>query len=350
MIDPQTTKMERVLKHERQFACCRWSADRSHLFAAGYDGQLYRWKQNGDTADAFPAHNGWVENMVLSSDGQRLFTADSWGQVHCWVVSASAMTPHWTIAKAHATWLRRLALSADGKYIATCGNDHVARVYSSADGKPVHELRGHTSNVMSVAFHPAGDALATGDLLGAVKHWDLRTGKCFRELGTPQLFKKFHQYDQGGVRVMTFDPPGKVLYCGGFQGTNANQAQGLPTVVPLDWQSGKAQSLMTPQAEYKGPVIDLAFHPAGYVIGAGSSERGGALWFWKPGEAKDTHAVKYPHSFRGLSLHSDGLHLAAAAFGDSGGQAGGNGRRLNAKGEYPDFAGSIVLYTLGPKP
>ena len=45
--------------------------------------------------------------------------------------------------------------------------------------------------------------------------------------------------------------------------------------------------------------------------------------------------------------HSDGTHLAAAAFGDRGGQRGGNGRRLNKKGEYTGFAGNIVLYELG---
>jgi hypothetical protein len=347
MFDPRAIKVDRVLKYERQLVCCRFTPDRAYLLAAGYDGLLHRWKLDGDQHEAFPAHKGWVETMVLHPDGKRFLTADSWGQVHCWPLTGAKMTPLWTIARAQASWLRRLAVSPDGKYVATCGNDHLARVFDAADGKALHELRGHTSHVMSVAFHPDGHTLATGDLFGTVKQWDLRTDKCVRDLQALRLYKKFHQYDQGGIRVMTFDPPGKVLYCGGFEGSNANQAQGLPTVVPIDWQSGKVLTVMTPQADFKGPIIDLIYHPAGYLIGAGSSEGGGALWFWKPGQEKESHLVKYAFSFRGLGLHGDGVHLAAAAFGDAGGQRGGNGRRLNPKGEYPDFEGSLVLYTFG---
>lgn len=349
MIDPQGTKVDRVLKCDRQIVCCRFSPDRAYLFGAGYDGLLHRWKLDLDQHESFPAHRGWVESMVLQSDGKRIYTADSWGQVHCWPISDGKMAPIWTIAKSHATWLRRLAVSPDGKYVATCGNDNMARVFSAADGKALHELRGHTAHVMSVAFHPGGDTVATGDLFGTVKHWDLRSGKSVRDLQASKLYKKFHQYDQGGVRVMSFDTSGNVLYCGGFEGSNANQAHGVPTVVPIDWQSGKALTAMTPQVDYRGPIVDLVYHPANYIIGAGSSEAGGALWFWKPGQAKASHLVKYQFSLRGLGLHSDGLHLAAAAFGDAGGQAGGNGRRLNDKGEYPDFAGGIIFYTLGPK-
>jgi len=144
---------------------------------------------------------------------------------------------------------------------------------------------------------------------------------------------------------MTFDTAFRCLYCGGFEGTNANQAQGTPTVIALDWASGKIQTIMTPRNAFTGPILDVVYHPAGYLIGAGSSEAGGVLWFWKPGQAKNQHEVRYENSFRGLDLHRNGARLAAAAFGDRGGQRGGNGRRLT-NGEYVGFEGSIALYTL----
>lgn len=346
MIDPRATKLERTLTCERQLVCCRYSPDRKFLFAAGFDGQLYRWNLGDGTHEAFPAHQGWVESMVLHPDGSRLFTADSWGQIHCWPLAAGPLKPQWSIANAHSTWLRRLAISPDGTTLASCGNDRMVRLHSAVDGKPIRELAGHASHVQSVVFDRESKTLASGDLRGGVKQWDIATGKCLREMDVSGLYKKFHQYDQGGVRVMTFDAKCETLYCAGFEGINANQAQGVPTVVAFDWSSGKQRGLMKPKADFKGPIVDLVFHPAGYVIGAGSSEGGGALWFWKPGESEETHVVKYGYSFRGLGLHSDGLSLAAASFGDAGGQRGGNGRRLNAKGEYLDFQGNIVLYTL----
>jgi WD40 repeat protein len=220
----------------------------------------------------------------------------------------------------------------------------MVRVFSTSDGKIVHELKGHASHVQSVAFD-GDNHLASGDLRGVVKHWDLRNGRCLRDLDASKLFKQFHQYEQGGVRRMTFDTDFRTLYCAGFEGTNANQAQGVPTVVSFDWTAGKAQMTMTPRNTFNGPIMDVVYHPAGYLIGAGSSEAGGVLWFWRSGQEKDEHELKFVNSFRGMDLHRDGRRLTVAAFGNRDGQRGGNGRKL-VNGEYVDFEGSIVFYTL----
>ena len=262
----------------------------------------------------------------------------------CWTWTPK-WTLRWTIKQANSTWLRKLAISPKGDTLATCGNDKEVFAFSSATGKLIRELSGHEHPVQSVAFHNDGKSLVSGDLFGVVKHWDLTTGKCQRTLDASKLYKKYQQYDQGGARCVTFDTPHKTLYCGGFVGTNANQGHGNPTVIAFDWASGKQQRILTTKAAFKGPIVDLIYHPGGYLIGAGSSEAGGALWFWKDGQEKDEHAIRYANSFRGLELHSDQLQLAAPAFGDRGGQRGGNGRRL-VKGEYIGFEGSIALYSL----
>ncbi len=198
--------------------------------------------------------------------------------------------------------------------------------------------------MQSLAFHQDGQSLASGDQHGVVKHWNLETGKCVRELDAGKLFKAYHQYEQGGVRAMAFASDFATLYCAGFEGTNANQAHGDPTVLAFDWQTGEQTNLMRASQSFKGPVLDIAFHPDGYVIGAGSSEGGGVLWFWKPGGETESHMIKNATSFRGLDVSADGLRIAATSFGDRGGQRGGNGRRLNKDGEYAGFAGGVVLY------
>ncbi len=343
--DPTHVQQNRVLTHDHQFVCCRFSHDGKQLFSAGFDGRLHRWNLDNDQRDAFDAHQGWVESMQLSPGGDKLFTADSWGQVHGWPTAGETLQPLWTIPQAHAFWLRGLTISPDGSQLATCGADKMVRVFSSLDGKLVKELAGHEHCVQSVTFHRHGHGLVSGDQHGVVKHWDIATGQCKRNLDASKLFKKFHQYDQGGVFSMTFDPEGQTLYCAGFEGRTANQADGTPTVVVLDWENGQPQDLITPSQTYKGPILDLLFHPAGYLIGAGSSEAGGVLWFWKPGQQGEAHLVKNVTSFRQITLRPDGRQLAATAFGDTVGQRGGNGRRLNENGEYLGFAGNIVIYT-----
>jgi WD40 repeat protein len=343
-LDPKKLQAVATLPNELQFTVCRFSPDGDFLFAAGYDGRLYRWHLESRKKESFDAHRGWVEAMVLHPDKQRLFTADSWGQVHCWEISASRMKPLWSIESACGSWLRSLTVSTDGRSLATCGNEPIVRLFSADGGKLVHELRGHEQPVFSVAFTPDGTALASGDRFGNVRHWDVSKGKSIRELDARRLYKPFHHYQQGGVRAMTYDPSGNTLYCAGFEGTNANQAQGNPMVIPFDWKTGVAQAVMTPTEPFIGPIMDIAFHPQGYLMATGSSEGGGAIWFWKPGEAKSAHRVTFQNSFRRMDLSPDGKRVAIAAFGDLGGQRGGNGRRLNKGGEYVDFGGSVALY------
>ena len=250
--EPKNSKEERVLIHDRQLVSCRFSPDGTLLFAAGFDGKLHRWNlaelakddkvQNEDDPDeaktkakkvgdqptedkhrdSFTATGGWIESMAILPDGTKLLTADSWGQVRCWPVSSEKLEPIWTIADANQSWLRALTVSPDGSRFATCGNDYVIRVFSTSDGNRTAELKGHEHCVQSLAFHKDGNILVSGDQHGVVKHWDVESAKCVRDLDATKLFKVYYQYEQGGVRAMTFDTDYSTLYCAGFEGTNAN--------------------------------------------------------------------------------------------------------------------------------
>ncbi|GAB4152343.1 MAG: hypothetical protein Tsb009_28170 [Planctomycetaceae bacterium] len=345
----QATKESARFEHDRQLVCCRVSHDLKFLFAAGFDGKLHRWDLKTRQHTEAAAPGGWIESMVLHPRRPELFTADSWGNLRCWSADKPALKPRWSIEKAHTSWLRDLAISPDGRILASSGNDHKVRLFAAENGRPIREFTGHDSHVQSVVFSPDGKHLVSGDLHGVVRQWDLKTGRAIRTFDASMLYKKIREYDQGGARAMTFDTSGKSLYVGGIEGTVPNQSHGNPTVIAFDWASGKQTTVHTTKASYKGPIIDLAFHPAGYLIGSGSSEAGGRLWFWKAGEAKDVHFIKHRTSFRGIGLHSVGVHLVATAFGSNSGQRGGNGRRLNKNGEYVGFGGEVVQYTLTDK-
>lgn len=68
------------------------------------------------------------------------------------------------------------AFSPDGRRLAR-GIGLVVRIVEVSSGKEEMELVGHTSNVESVAFSPDGRKLLSGAQDGALKLWDLATGK-----------------------------------------------------------------------------------------------------------------------------------------------------------------------------
>jgi WD40 repeat protein len=228
---------------------------------------------------------------------------------------AAAPTPLRTI-EAHHGGVRAVAVSIDCGTLATCGNDHLVKLWSVADGKLLHELAGHESHVYNTAFHPNGKALVSADLMGVVKHWDLGSHKAVREFDA----KVLHWWDPnfrgniGGARGMALNADGSLLALSGIsEVSNAFAGIGKPLVVLFDWQTGKTRQLLRPKAPFNGTGWGVHFHRTGYVVAVGGGN-GGELWFWKPEQGLSFYTLKLPNNARDLDLHSDGKRLAVAFF------------------------------------
>ncbi len=153
--------------------------------------------------------------------------------------------------------VRAIVVSADGKQIATCGNDNLVKLWNAADGKLIREFKGHESHVYNVAFHPDGKSLASCDLKANFKHWEIATGKCERDFKAEAL----HKYDTGfradigGARALAFSRDGKLLAAGGITNvTNAFAGIGNPAVARTRLESGKLKVLHVGKEAVNGVI------------------------------------------------------------------------------------------------
>ena len=80
-------------------------------------------------------------------------------------------------AVGHTGFVYGIALSPDGRRIATASQDETARVWDAATGLQLAVLRGNDDGVNAVAFGLDGTTIATAGLDGTVRTWDAATGR-----------------------------------------------------------------------------------------------------------------------------------------------------------------------------
>ncbi len=314
-IDPTKTHLLKEYKHDSPLLGCRFDPSGQFVFAGAQDNNIVRWHLESGQKTLLTGHKSWVRALAIPAGSQILYSADYAGRILAWLAAADEPMPAY-ILNAHRGWVRALAASPDGKLLASCGNDHLVKLWSIPFGKLIRELAGHACHVYNVAFHPDGKHLISADLKGIVKVWDTAKGDIERELDA----KILHKYDPGfmadigGVRSMAFSADGSLLACAGITNvSNAFAGVGNPLIVLFDYTGGKAKQQLRPKTPYQGTAWGTIVHPAGFIAGAGGGN-GGMMWFWNADSGQDFFSLKLPNNARDLALHPDGRSLAVAFF------------------------------------
>ncbi|CAM9182271.1 unnamed protein product [Ascophyllum nodosum] len=155
-------------------------------------GQLYREVANGLKGRQIPAstvrhmrgHKLTPTCVALSPDDASAFSGSKDNSIVRWDVETGkrfTMLPQWRKAqkgkvsevKAHSKEVLSLAVSGDGRYLASGGRDRLIKVWDCRTNTVVETFRGHQDSVSSLAFRANSLALFSCSHDRCVKHWDL---------------------------------------------------------------------------------------------------------------------------------------------------------------------------------
>jgi hypothetical protein len=101
------------------------------------------------------------------------------------------------------------AFSPNGSLLLAGGDVGPLRLWRVADGKLLHELKGHTGWVQHARFTPDGKHALSGGTDGTVRLWDVATGRSLR------IFRGH----RGAVAGVDVSPDGRRALSGGEDGT-----------------------------------------------------------------------------------------------------------------------------------
>ncbi|HUG71097.1 MAG TPA: hypothetical protein VMM76_25330 [Pirellulaceae bacterium] len=334
-----------VLTADPQVLAARFAPSGKWLAAGGFDGRVRLWDISLEKpleSPALTAHNGWVQAIAFSGDGQRLYSADSWGKLCAWDFNKGEPQLAWSVDQAHEGWLRDLDVNADGSRLVSCGRDRVVRIWSAVDGARLLELSGHDTDVYSARFHPQQPLIVSGDDRGLVKLWDATEGRLLREFDARVLYLEHRLQDVGGVRTLAFDRAGDKLAAGGTIPKNGGTVQGVPSILLFNFETGELTHTLNLGDPNHCFVHEIILHDAGFVMAVTSGTPGqGQVIFQRPDDEKPFFTSTKLSNCHSLHMHEATGRLAIVATNRG---SNGNGRRLGKDGEYEGNNSPIHLF------
>ena len=374
--DPKKAKELKQFTHGEALTNCRLDPSGKYVFAGAEDFGVYRWEiETGEKVVYRGAHDSWVRRIDFSIDGKQVLTSGWDGRVVVWDVqpetiqtvelpveqteSEDASEPvepkvelvvdkPVRIVEAHRGFSRWVHAGPNGKYIATCGNDKIIKLWDARRWKLKKEFVGHGRHPYAVMIHPDGESLVSEDLMGEIFVWNAKTGQRTRELKSVMTgFDNKFQADMGGARDMAFNADGSLLGCAGITNVvNSFAGQQDPIICVVDWATKEISSHLRTKSNSAGVAWGVRFHPEGFVVGAMGNQNGkGTVEFWsladeeasesaapkeeavgcddhaapeepveekKPREIKPFHVVEVNKPVRGIDFTEDGRRFVIA--------------------------------------
>src|SRR5262249_5215263 len=147
-----------------------------------------------------------------------------------------------------------VAISRDGRRIASGGADKTVRVWDTTTGREIIVLRGHTDKCGCVAFSPDGHRLASASFDKTIRIWD---GTPLRGDEPRQETLTFTEHNDAIPRV-AFSPDGVRIASASFDGL----------VMVWDAQTRQVSTKFSKHLEMRGQtaVFCVAWHPNGHLI------------------------------------------------------------------------------------
>ena len=201
---PERPVLAKLEGHKDAVQSLAWSPDGTHLAAGGYRSVLV-WDKDSFALNIALAEPlaGRVTALAFEADNQTLLIADGEagqkGVVHIWPITSFKPT---TTFDAHTDNVLSLAVSHDGKLLATGGADNTVKIWEIRQRKELAKLEGHTNHILGLAFNKDDTWLATASADKELKVWDIKAKEQIALLGNKSTpFTGVHWSADGGSVV-----------------------------------------------------------------------------------------------------------------------------------------------------
>ena len=254
-------KPRAVLSHEHQLTSIAFRGDGKVIVTGGFRGALgFAQIWNAETGEEMGdplKHKFGVMDVAISPDGKVIATASSDESKWLWNATTGQPLEEQDDNQGRVSCV---CFSADGQFVVTAGFDGSARVWNVGDRQPVGQPLKHDREICAVEISADSATVATACLDGSARLWQLATG----EPVTPLLIHE----DQ--VRGVAISPDGRTVATASRDGTAKL------------WRADTGELVATLQ--HQQWVNDVAFSANGQFAATASKDQTTRLWDARDGK------------------------------------------------------------------
>lgn len=235
------------------------------------------------------AHRSSVNALAISADGKTLASGSGDETIKIWSLPGGNLLSTHTHTEGRTNFVYALALSPDGKLMASSYPSNTAKLWSLPAGRELTTLGEYLDPLTKLAISPDGRLLISGASDAMVKLWSLPEGKRLTALTG----------HKNSINALAISPDGKTLASG--DGDGIIKLWSLPT--------GK---LLTSLPGHRNSVNALAISPDGRLLVSGSWDQTIKLWSLPEGRLLTT-LTEHRGLISSLAISPGGKTLASSS-------------------------------------
>lgn len=291
---------------------------RNNIIATGgKDKTVKLWNSEGKLLRTLQEQNSEVWWLAWTADGKKLATAGNDKLVRVWDLSnPKVLNPIFTLG-GHTKEVNAVSFSPDGKFLASGSADKTVKLWNLAGKKPIllHSLSGHTEQVYAISFAPNGKTIATGSFDNTAKIWKID--------GTLLKTLKGHKSEVYGV---AWSPDSKMLVTSSFDSS-----------VKI-WHLDKTVPKLL--SGHEDAVSAISFNPDGHSIASASWDK--TVKIWQPDGKLINTLTGYTGFVRRASFSPNGKIIATTSSNNLVKLWNREGKELNTLAGHKDIVNSLA--------
>lgn len=256
------------------------------LFLLLGGGGYWYW-QNSSNPRTLVGHSGEVNTVAISPDGKTIASGSDDKTVKLWQLNGGKEI---RTLNSHSDWVYSVAISPNGETLVSGSKDNTVKVWDLKIGKELLNLKDHKGLVNTVAISADNQNIASGSYDTTIKIWNRKTGQLIRTLTG----------HSAPVLSVAFSPNNRTLVSGSVD----------KTAKVWDWQTGKEIRSLN---GHSGDVNSIALSPDGQLVASVSDDKSIKVWDVNTGRELRTFTGEHTADINSVAFRPNGKILATGS-------------------------------------